>query len=125
MKKIITVIILITASVLTQLIAFFPWWSFLAPVFLLGVILPLEKWKVPAFLTGFAAGFLMWTLSTFYFEDNGEIIKKISAILEISHILLYVLIGLLGGCLMGLAFYSGYLLRKGKEVLKLDLTENT
>lgn len=131
MKKILTLAIVILVSMSVQMIIFLPWWSFLVPVFLLGVALPLEKWKVSSpFLVGFIAGLLVWSLSTLYFEATykGEIINKISEMITVQYyfmdiIIMYTIIGLIGGVLTGLAFYSGFLLRKGREVLHLELPE--
>ncbi len=102
---------------------FLPWWSFLIPVFLLGVLLPLQKWKVDPFLCGFIAGFLVWVLSTTYLEVfyKGELLQSVAKIMKIKYYLLYIVVGLIGGLLTGLAVYSGYLLRKGREILELEL----
>lgn len=127
MKKIITLSILIGVSLLVQNIAFLPWWSFVIPDFLLGLALPLERWRIRSFLYGFASGFLVWSLSTLYFEIsyNGEITHAIGKMISLPYYLLYVIIGFIGGVLTGLAFYSGFLLRKGKEILHLDLPKNS
>ena len=125
MKTTLTLIILILVSVITQFIFFLTWWAFLLPIFLLGVILPLEKWKIISFPTGFIAGFAVWIISTLYFEImyNGEIVKKIGTMFNIPGSLMYIIVGCIGGCLTGLAFYSGYLLRVGKENIQLQLPE--
>jgi hypothetical protein len=93
------------------------------PVFLLGVLLPLKKWKVSAFLWGFIAGFMAWLLSTIYFEIiyDGEIMKSVANVMKVKPYLLHPAIGLIGGLLTGLGVYSGYLLRNGREVLELDI----
>ena len=100
-------------------LGFLPWWCFLIPVFLLGVFLPLQKWKVYPFLWGFIAGFIVWVLSTAYFEITyrGEVMQTVAQIIELEPYLLHLAIGLIGGVLTGLALYSGYLLRKGREIL--------
>jgi hypothetical protein len=123
MKKIITFAIIILVSIVVQLIPFLPWWSFLVPIFLMGVVLPLERWKIPPFLMGFIAGFLVWSLATLYFETiyKGEIMSKISKIIAVPDYLIYGIIGFIGGILTGLSLYSGFLLRRGKEILCLEL----
>jgi hypothetical protein len=62
-------------------------------------------------------------MATLYFNYayDGEFMNSVAQIGNISITLLYVVIGLIGGVLSGLAFYSGYLLRKGREALKLEL----
>ncbi len=117
MKKTITLTIIILASVLTQLITFLPWWSFLVPVALLGFFLPLEEWRISSFLYGLFAGFLTWIVSTFYFETayEGKILIKLTGT-GAAYYIFYFIIGLIGGLLSGLAFYTGFLLRKAKKL---------
>ncbi|MES2760667.1 MAG: hypothetical protein V4677_00605 [Bacteroidota bacterium] len=121
MKKIITLAILVAVSTSVQMITYLPWWSFLFAMFFLGVILPIKRWKIPSFLWGLISGMLVWVISTLYFESiyEGEILSKVSKVMDISNCLLYVIIGLIGGLLNGLSFYSGFLLRKRKEDLHL------
>lgn len=125
MKKLITIAIIASISTAIQMIHIFPWWTFLIIVFLLGIALPLEKWKVPSFFYGFISGFLVWLLSTLYFESayNGKVMAPIALTFEVSPYILYLVIGLIGGLLTGLALYSGAQLRKGREVLKLEISE--
>lgn len=127
MKTIVTILLLGLVSVAVQAMAFLPWWSFVVPIFLLGIGLPLKRWNVSAFLLGFTAGFLVWVISTIYFEMQyeGEIIKKISLLFNMPKLVLYGCIGSMGGVLTGLSFYSGYLLRSGREVLQLDVSNTT
>ena len=126
MKRFITLAILIIVLLIMGALAFLPWWFFLIPVFLLGVFLPLQKWKVYPFLWGFIAGFIVWVLSTGYFEITykGELMQPVAKIMKLNPYLLYLTIGLIGGVLTGLGMYSGYLLRKGREVLELELPGN-
>jgi hypothetical protein len=126
MKKIITLTILIIVLIIMDTLDFLPWWSFLLPVFLLGILLPLQKWKVCPFLWGFIAGFSVWLLCTIYFEITykGEIMHPIAKMIKVTPFLLHLIIGFIGGLLTGLGVYSGYLLRKGREVLELVLPGN-
>lgn len=119
MALVILIIVVVTMGTLD----FVPWWSFLVPVFLLGVLLPLQKWKVNTFSWGFIAGFIVWVLSSAYFEIayQGEIMQSIAKIIGINSFWLRLAIGVIGGLLTGLGLYSGYLLRKGNEVLELEL----
>jgi hypothetical protein len=123
MKKSITFAILFVVLIFMGSLNFVPWWSFSVPVFLLGVFLPLKKWKVFPFLWGFIAGFMAWLSSTIYFEIiyDGKIMKSVANVMKIKPYLLHPAIGLIGGLLTGLGVYSGYLLRNGKEVLELEL----
>lgn len=126
MKKLITLTILLLVLIIISNIYFLPWWCFLVPVFLLGVFLPLQRWNVYPFLLGFIAGFMVWILSTIYFEIiyKGEIMQHVGRLLKVNFYLLHLLIGFIGGLLTGLGMYSGYLLRKGKEILELEIPKN-
>jgi hypothetical protein len=123
MKKLITFAILFAVLLFMGSLDYLPWWSFSVPVFLLGVLLPLKKWKVSPFLWGFIAGFMAWLLSTIYFEIiyDGEIMKPVANVMKVKPYLLHPAIGLIGGLLTGLGVYSGYLLRNGREILELDI----
>lgn len=125
MKKTITLTILIFVSLITEMIVLLPWWGFLVPIFFLGIVLPLENWKIASFLFGFIAGFSTWFLSTLFFKSiyEGEIMNKISNMFDFSNYIIYIVNGILYGILTGLAFYSGFLLRKGKKKLHLELPE--
>lgn len=126
MKTIITFLVVAVIVVFVPLFDCIPWWTFLIPLFILGVALPLQKWRVHAFLTAFSAGLCAWLGATVYFEMSydGQIVEIASGIAELDTWLLYIIIGLIGGVLSGLAFYSGFLLRKGREVLNLDIPSN-
>lgn len=126
MKKIAICAILVLVSIVTQMVTFFPWWSFLGLIFFLGLLLPLEKWKISSFRLGFIAGFLTWLFSTLYFENiyEGNIINKISEMISVPNYILYTIIAFIGGILTGLAFYSGFLLRNGREIIHLELPGN-
>ena len=126
MKKILTILILVVLSISIQLVTVLPWWSFLVVVFFLGVILPLQKWRVLSFLWAFIAGFFSWSMFTLVYDlkYQSEILDPIVQIADLSTLTLYILVGSIGGVLYGLAFYSGYLLRKGKEELKFEISEN-
>ncbi|MFT5822322.1 MAG: hypothetical protein ACI8ZM_003578 [Crocinitomix sp.] len=125
MKNIGVFILLIAVSFSVNTIHSLPWWSFVVPIFLLGLILPLAKWNVHAFIWSFFAGAVVWVSATLYFENiyKGEIILTISEIIEMPLLVLYIAIGLMGGILTGLAFYAGFLLRTGPEILELGLPE--
>ncbi|MFK7787519.1 MAG: hypothetical protein AB8B56_20515 [Crocinitomicaceae bacterium] len=119
---------LIVAAIVVFVPSFtdFPWWSYLIPLFVLGILLPLQKWRVQAFLTAFLAGFLTWIGTTVYFENlyEGEVLETVSGIVDFPSFMVYIFIGLIGGLLSGLAVYAGFLLRRGREELSLDIRAN-
>ncbi len=117
MKIILTILIVSVCSIIIESIAIIPWWSYLIIVFVIGVCLPLNRWRVPSFLSGFTSGFLIWTMSTVFFEIyfKGEIMSTTAEIFGLPYIILLFSIGIIGGLLSGLALYSGTILRNGKK----------
>lgn len=101
---------------------FLPWWALLIPAFILGVALFVKN--IPAFLTGFAAGFTAWGLQVLYIDIANQSIlsARIAELLGVGQswivILLTALIGgIIGalGTLLGtqfrLLFKPGYNVR--------------
>ena len=126
MKKILTIIILVFVSIAVQSIPMLSWWIYLVPIFLMGVFLPLNKWKIIPFTTGFVAGFLVWVGATIYYDQINPIqsVNAMARIVDINTFFFYLIIGGIGGLLSGMSLYSGYLLRKGREILILDLNND-
>lgn len=122
MKYIYSILIILTVSICVQLINVFPWWTFLIPCFILGVILPFYEWKVSSFVSGVASGFLVWFFSMMYFEMyyDGEIMQRTAEIIGFSYVVILLISGLIGGILTGLSVYSGFLLKRGKVELILE-----
>ncbi len=120
-NKIFLLLILLILLISIQSITILPWWTFTVLMFLLGVGIPLRKWKNPSFLIGFISSFLSWIIPQLYFESiyQGEIMNIVSEIVNLPYFVVLIGIGLIGGVLGGLGFYSGSELRKGKEELRL------
>jgi uncharacterized membrane protein len=123
MKKLLAILSLTLLLILFQFLVEWTWWAFAIPSFVIGVLLPPKSWKRPAFLIGFIAGFASWTIPYLYFEAifDGQIMEVVASLFSLSSSLVVLLSGAIGGGIAGLGFYSGALMRAGKETLDLDL----
>lgn len=108
-QSIITTGMLFFVIIITKSIHTVPWWSFIVPVILLGMVLKLRNWDIPYFLIGFVAGFLIWFGTDIYFDITlpGNVLGKLGKILSVSRIIIMALSGIIGGLLNGLALYTG------------------
>jgi hypothetical protein len=97
----VILVILITKSV-----SILPWWFFIVPVLGTGILIGLKKWKVSVFIAGFTAGFLTWIFTALFFDItlNCSILSKWGIGLKI---FVFVVTGIMGGVLSGLALYTG------------------
>lgn len=105
LKTVLILIILTGIGCVTRL----PWWLFLLPIFIFGVLTTILNWNIRGFLTGFIAGFSVWFLGNLYYHlhYNGIILKRTADVVSIPLVTLLVFMGLIGGVLAGLAFYTG------------------
>jgi hypothetical protein len=99
-----------------------PWWTFLAPMLILGSVLNLWKLKFNAFVLGFIAGFLIWFGGNYLFDIkyNGLILVKLASLFSVPELLLLFASGLIGGTLSGLAMYVGNKILKNAEPLNME-----
>jgi hypothetical protein len=104
-----TISLIVVLMILTGMINGLPWWSFVIPVSILGVIISYRKWNVPGFAVGFIAGFMVWLMANLYFDITlgGTILNKMALLLSLSKITLLLFSGIIGGVLTGLALYTG------------------
>lgn len=114
MKNIIWLLInfiLITAS---QLIFTRFWWNFLPISIVTGIVCGYINVPVKAFGIAFISGFISWLGGTIYYHFNfaGDMLVKTGQMFLMPKWLFILFIGLLGGLLNGLAFYSGYAVAK-------------
>src|SRR6516225_11416974 len=87
----------------------FPWWTFVVPVVILGVVVGLVKWKVPAFAIGFITGFIIWGGGNAYFDmvfDTGTL-NRIGLLMSIPKWGILGIAGAIGGLLTGMALFTG------------------
>ncbi|MGB8192056.1 MAG: hypothetical protein WCF67_09060 [Chitinophagaceae bacterium] len=106
--------ILACIIIITKNITILPWWSFIIPVMIFGILLKLKKYAFPSFLLGFITGFLLWFFADLYFDVTlgGGILEKLGNVLSVHKTVIMSIAGLIGGLLNGLALYTGYLLIK-------------
>lgn len=100
-----------------------PWWLFVVPVFVLGVALPPSFWQRKAFLKGFIAGMLSWSLPMGYYglSYQGNVTGILSDLIGLPFPVIVLTVGIISGILVGLALVSGIQLRSGKETVKLEI----
>lgn len=113
-----TISLILVIIMLTGMIDGLPWWSFVVPVLILGVIISYRKWNVAGFAVGFIAGFIIWFMANLYFDITlgGTILNKIGLLLSVSKITVLVFSGIIGGVLTGLALYTGKSIVSEKEI---------
>lgn len=104
-----TALLLITLIILTRLIDILPWWSFVIPVLILGIVIRLKKWEVSGFMVGWLSGFLLWIGANMFFDATlqGDVLQKIGLLLSVPKIIVLLVSGIIGGLLTGLALYTG------------------
>lgn len=112
MKLIVS--ILLTALLSFALSLYLPWWIIAAAAFVVAAAIHQNPWK--AFLSGFLALFLLWTIMAWWLStaNNNILAGKISMVVlnNDSPVLLMLITGLIGGLVAGFAALSGSLARK-------------
>lgn len=97
---------------------FFPvidWWYIAITALLAGYASKLQNWQ--AWLIGFVSVFVLWTAAAYSLDAQGghvlspKIASLFSVLTANSTIVLFVLVGLLGGLVSGFASLFGALLR--------------
>jgi hypothetical protein len=109
-KKSFTVLgITVLLMVIAQYPAFSPWWGFVIPVLIFGVVISLLGWQVPGFTIGFAAGFLLWAAASAFFswQSHDILLERIARQFPAPVILVPAAAGVVGGLVTGLALYTG------------------
>ena len=95
---------------------FLPWWSITIAAFLVAALIPQKAGK--AFITGFAALFLLWGGLSFWISNNNNhvLAHKVSQlILKMDNpIVLVLATALIGALVAGFAALAGSYLRKTK-----------
>ena len=112
-KTMLIILVLITG---TDLFEQLPWWSFVLPVLVLGVIAGLRHWQFSGFITGFIPGFIIWSGANSYFDLrlHGGVLNKLGVLINFPEIVVIIIAGLIGGVLTGLVLYTGKCL-SGRE----------
>lgn len=107
---------LLTALLAFAFCLFLPWWSIAIAAFLVAALIPQRPGK--AFLTAFAALFLLWGLMSFWISSNNDhlLAKKVSQlILKMDNAIVLVLVtALIGALVAGFAALAGSYLRRSK-----------
>jgi len=107
---------LVVLIVLVRMVDGIPWWSFLIPVGMFGVLISVWKWQVATFGTGFLVGLVLWIGASVYFHMKlgGTAFDKLGMVMSVPGIVVVIAAGVIGGLLTGLALYTGKTLVSGK-----------
>lgn len=102
-------LIIIILVIFTSIIESLPWWTFVVPVLILGMVINFRRWNVSVFSIGFLSGFIIWFGANLYFDTivSGVILNKLGLLLSVPKIIVLVISGVIGGLLTGLALYTG------------------
>lgn len=100
---------LIPLVLLAMMIDGIPWWSFVIVVSLFGYIITLRKWKVAAFSIGFLSGLVVWIGANMYYHTifGGAVFEQLGQVMFVPQFVVFLLSGVIGGLLTGLALYTG------------------
>jgi hypothetical protein len=105
--------LLLTAFLLLlpRMINNLPWWAFVIPVLVLGIVIALKKLEVSTFTVGFIAGFLIWFGAHLFFDltSSATILVRLGLLISVSKFVVMLISGLIGGLISGLALYTGNL----------------
>jgi hypothetical protein len=115
-------LIIIILVVLIRMIGILPWWSFVIPVIILGMVITFRAWHVSGFIVGFLSGLITWIGVNLYFDltSNGIILNRIGLLLMMPKIIVILISGLIGGILTGLALYTGQNIMVYSEISDLE-----
>jgi hypothetical protein len=115
-------VIVILVNLLSQWYIEYPWWAYIVPVFVCGLILSYFLPKKSYALIGFVSGFITWVFMNWYFDWmwKGVILGKISAMFGLPTVFVLVIAGCIGGVLSALALYSGVKCIQAMRTSKMD-----
>lgn len=112
MKFIVSVLLIALIAFVAGI--FLPWWSIALAGFVVAIVIPQRPFR--SFLTGFLAIFLLWIALALWIDqaNQGILLQRVAALFKLgnSSWLLFLITGLLGGILGGLASLTGSFVRK-------------
>lgn len=112
MKFIVSVLLVALIAFVAGI--FLPWWSIALAGFIVAVVIPQRPFK--SFLSGFLAIFLLWAGLSLWIDqaNQGILLQRVAALFKLSNAswLLFLITGLLGGIIGGLASLTGSFVRK-------------
>lgn len=113
-----TLVCLMLLMPLAMMIKGIPWYSFLIVVTLFGFIITIRKWKVAAFSIGFLSGLIVWVGANLFYHliFGGAVFEKLAKVMFIPAFVVFLLSGIIGGLLTGLALYTGQSAVKRVEI---------
>lgn len=112
MKFIVSVLLVALIAFVAGI--FLPWWSIALAGFIVAIVIPQRPFK--SFLSGFLAIFLLWAGLSLWIDqaNQGILLQRVAALFKLSNAswLLFLITGLLGGIIGGLASLTGSFVRK-------------
>ncbi|MVT11428.1 hypothetical protein [Chitinophaga tropicalis] len=101
--------IVVVLTILTGMINYLPWWSFVVPVLIFGITATSLQWKISGFPIGFLSGFIVWFSINLYLHmiSNGLVFNRMGRLFSIPGILVILVSGIIAGLLNGVALYTG------------------
>lgn len=121
-QSLVTLGILFLIIIPVKLIPEIPWWGFIIPVFLLGLLLKYLNFTILYFFVGFLAGFIIWAGFSIYFDIvySGAMLQKLGGVISVSRSVVILISGFLGGLLSGLALFAGQYLLISKKFFGIE-----
>lgn len=107
--QLVTALLVAILIFLVKSFTWLPWWSFVVPIWALGIVISLRKGPVAGFPVGFITGFLIWSLTNLYYDTaiNGHVLERISLLLSVHKTVVLLGAGVIGGLVTGLALHIG------------------
>jgi hypothetical protein len=86
-----------------------PWWLYLVPVFICGMVLSYWQPGESYAMIGFIGGFITWLVVNWYFDWSigGGMLNKTGELMGLSGVWVFFIAGSIGGVTTSLSLYSG------------------
>jgi hypothetical protein len=111
MKIIVSIILIALVAFVCGL--YLPWWTIAVAAFLVALIIPQFPWK--AFMSGFAAIFVLWATLAWWkdLKNDGILATKMAEVFSLpaNSLMMVLMTALVGGLIGGFAALSGAYLR--------------
>lgn len=109
-KRYVLAVLLIACLIeITCTITSIPWWSFVIPCIVSGMLFPFKKLGLSPFSIGLISGFTVWSISFLYYNYRFGVgaLEKIALMFDSSIWFIVIASAFIGGILSGLAVYTG------------------
>lgn len=105
--NLVTALLVLGIILISKFIRGLPWWGFVIPLVVLGMVMTWKRVGASYFTIGFLTGFLVWIGGSlfFHFRFNGIFLGQFKPVIQI---ILLIVAGIIGGIVTGLALYVGH-----------------